>query len=200
MDLYKTRKPRAILSAYRAPAEPYLRERARRSSRRALRLPAHAARPRPRPASPPPPEPGLPPARPGEGSRRHGGAGPRRGRGSRGSGARWRRKCCAPEEQPRPEASCGRPPPAASCPDSGEQHRPFRGGRGGAAAGRGCSGRASAARPQLSGRRGRGGQEPGGSESPAPGRQGHGAASRGRARAAGEGTRARASRGAVKEA
>lgn len=86
---------------------------------------------------------------------RPGRRGPRRGRGrgggrggvsgggpnggSRGAGATWRRECCTPAERPRPAASYGGPPPAASGPCSGEQRRPFGEGppRGG---GRGVPG------------------------------------------------------------
>lgn len=94
---------------------------------------------------PAPPQPGRPGRGRGRGS---GGVSDTEAVGASGSGARWRRGCCSREE-----ACCGQPPPAASCPGSGEQRRPFRGpagegppwgeGRGVPGAGRGRRGPAS---------------------------------------------------------
>lgn len=71
---------------------------------------------------PAPPQPGRPGRGRGRGSR---GVSDTEAVGASGSGARWRRGYCSREE-----ACCGQPPPAASCPGSGEQRRPFRGPAG----------------------------------------------------------------------
>lgn len=141
---------------------------------------------------PAPPQPGRPGRGRGRGS---GGVSDTEAVGASGSGARWRRGYCSREE-----ACCGQPPPAASCPGSGEQRRPFRGpagegppwgeGRGVPGAGRGRRGPASESQATEGWR--------GCSAFPGPrGAQGHrpaGAALAGNARARGPGPPAASAR------
>lgn len=139
--------------------------------------PAQQRRAAPRPA---PPRPGR--RGPSRGRGRGGGRGVSGGPngGSHGAGATWRRECCTPAERPRPAASYSGRPPAASCPGSGEQRRPF--GEGppraeGAGSRRGSPprpGHAPAGQCGRGGGAGGGGQRGRGGRAPSPRAQGQG--------------------------